>query len=239
MATTFQDVITEALKDLGELAPGETPSADDLSDGLVALNELIARWDVIRLNIFCIQRASQNVSAGTGSYTIGLGGTFNVNRPTAIKAASYLTSGGFQLPIKLISAEEFRTIIDANRQGKFAEVLWYDGNYPLGTINIWPVPANNGDSLILFTWEQLTQGASLATTFDMPPGYQSALRKNLAVEIATMYGRPLDPNLDRNAAKALAALRSTNAPPFPGGGAEIQASGSDTPVPPDAAGSIS
>ena len=225
-----QDIITAALTELGELAPQETPNADDLTDGLSRLNALIASWDIIRLNIFAIQENLYALTSGTGAYTIGSGGAFAAARPVSIRAASFVTASGHRFPLEPITAEEWAAITERGASGKVPRKLYYDNNYPLATLNLWPVPSAGGQ-LDLLTWEQLAQLPLLTTTFDMPPGYERALKLNLALQLAPLYRKPVDPQLAQNAAEAKAALRGLNAPPFPGAAQEVQASGVAQPAP--------
>jgi hypothetical protein len=53
MATyTAGDQINRALRLLGVLAEGETPSADMSNDALTALNQMIDSWNTERLSVF-------------------------------------------------------------------------------------------------------------------------------------------------------------------------------------------
>jgi hypothetical protein len=226
-----QDIITYSLQDLGELAPGETASTDDLNTGLVKLNQILASWSIQRLNIYAILRQEWNLSNGTQQYTIGAGGAFNGPRPVSIRQATFVTqSSGLRFPIQILTAEQWGSILEQGAAGPIVRKLYYDDNYPLATIYVTPAP-NAGGNLELYTWEQITQLASLTTTFDMPPGYELALRYNLALALAPGYGRPIDPLLKDDADRALAALRGLNAPPHQGEAQEVQSEGAAAPVP--------
>lgn len=225
-----QDIITDSLQDLGELAPGESASIDDLNTGLIKLNQLIASWSIQRLNIFAILRTLWPLSNAISQYTIGSGGTFNGQRPVSIRQATFVTASNLRFPIVILTAEQWGQIIEQAPAGPLVRKLYYDDNYPLATIYVTPVP-NAGGNLELYTWEQITQLASLTATFDMPPGYELALRYNLALALAPGYGRPIDPLLKDDADRALAALRGLNAPPQQGSAQEVQAEGAATPVP--------
>ena len=53
MATyTAGDQINRALRLLGVLAEGESPSASESRDALVALNQMLDSWDTERLAVF-------------------------------------------------------------------------------------------------------------------------------------------------------------------------------------------
>jgi hypothetical protein len=55
-----------------------------------------------------------------------------------------------------------------------------------------PVPSA-ADTLVLYTWQQLSRFAATSDTFDLPPGYARAIRYNLALELAPEYGFRFQP----------------------------------------------
>lgn len=70
MALPF-DIISGALKDIGALEAGETPSADAAQDALVMMNYLIDQWSNEDMMIFNITEIIFPVIAGQVQYTIG------------------------------------------------------------------------------------------------------------------------------------------------------------------------
>lgn len=235
---TAQDLVNGTLKDIGVLAAGETPNADESADSLEKLNELIESFSVQRPFLTAVARNTYAFSIGVGSYTLGAGGTLTATRPVAVRQANtILTAGGLVQPIRLVSVEEFSAVLERSAQANFPKLGYYDGKYPLATLMVTPIP-NAASTLELFTWDVVSQLASLATTIAMPPGYLQALRTTLAVNLATMFGRPVTQEMLKNAEEAKAALRGFNAPPYPGAAEEIQGAGTATPVPPDVAASV-
>ncbi len=53
---TAGDQINRALRLLGILAEGETPSASMSQDALMAMNQMIESWSIERLSVFCYSR---------------------------------------------------------------------------------------------------------------------------------------------------------------------------------------
>lgn len=227
-----QDIINESLLELSVIQPGESYNATDLTTFMGVLNELLASWDNEFLNVYAVSRNSWGLIASQQSYTIGTEGApnFNGNRPLSIRSATIILSSGRQVSVKIVPVEEYSQLREPLAQG-IPRRLYDDGNYPLATLWLHPVP-NQNFSLILYTWLQLVVFASLTDTFDLPPGYQRAIRLNLAVELAARMGRPLDPTLKSNADQAKEALRGLNAPPVFGMAQTIQAQGAATPIPP-------
>lgn len=240
MSTTAQLIINQAMEDIGAIASGETPNPEESADCLIRLNQLIALWDTEYLNIFCTQRATYALTGSrTTPYQIGPSGSdFVTPRPIAIRAANVKTNaGGYEFGLKMVTVEEYNAIVEKTSIGEPPEVLYYDDDYPNALLYLYPWPSA-ADSLILSTWEQLTQMASLSATFDFPPGYQEALEWNLAVSIAPMFGRGMPPEVASKAMSSKASIRANNVPPNPGGGQMIQARGAAVPIPPDASNAM-
>ncbi len=53
---TVQQLINAALRTLGVIASGESPSAEESSDGMTALNGIIESWTALGLPIYQITR---------------------------------------------------------------------------------------------------------------------------------------------------------------------------------------
>ncbi len=212
---TAQDLINLSAKDLQVLASGMNLQPEEYTDALVLLNGIIDSWDAQKLRIFAIDRNAYNLANGVGSYTLGQGGGLTANRPIAIRAATIIDNGHYT-PMKIVSAEEFASISTRGDTSITPKVLWSDDGFPMTTIYVYPLPSGT-PQLELYTWEPLVQLALISTTFSMPPGYQRALQKALAVEMAPMFGRQVDPNtLLAVKAEAFAAISALNLPPSPG-----------------------
>lgn len=70
MPTPF-DIISGALKDIGALEAGETPTNDAAQDALQMLNFLVDQWSNENMMVFNIQEIIFNVIPGQVQYTIG------------------------------------------------------------------------------------------------------------------------------------------------------------------------
>ena len=70
MPTPF-DIISGALKDIGALEAGETPSNDAAQDALQMLNLIVDQWSNENMMVFNIQEIIFNVIPGQVQYTIG------------------------------------------------------------------------------------------------------------------------------------------------------------------------
>lgn len=152
---TQGDIITSVLVLLNEMAPGETPNADELYDGCDRFNTLLAAWQLIEQHVFVIQNFSNALSSGTGTYTMGTGGDFNTARPVKIESAGIIR-GGVRTPIEIWDSKKWASIRDKAASAKSPEGVYNDNAYPLANINVWPVPNDTSSTLDLYLWGEFT-----------------------------------------------------------------------------------
>ena len=186
--TTAQDIIQDALERIKVYAPGETISDADAERALTRLNDMLDSWSNESLACFANVEQSSALTIGKNSYTIGSGGDFNVTRPLDIlvgPGAAYLQdSNGNNFDVNVVTQDRWNQI--GNRgttiTSNIPDTLFYDPQYPLGTINIFPTP----NLAYMLFWDsrlQLTEFSTLTTTASLPPGYLKALKDNLAIEV--------------------------------------------------------
>ncbi len=204
---TAQDVIDQALLELGETAAGETPTTEERADGLVKLNQLLDSWTAEQLAIPYLAVESFPLT-GAESYTIGSGADFSTVRPLSIKAAYVKTTAGASQQADVVGATQWAQVRDRSRTGLFVEVLSYNPGWPVGTIYVSPKPASG--TLELHSYKPLTTFAGLDINVDLPPGYDRALIFNLAVDLAPQYGRDAKVVLGQ-AQQSRAAIAQLNA----------------------------
>lgn len=202
--TTARDIIKRAMLRNGVITKGESPSNEEFSDGLSALNDLIGSWSNDSLLIYARLSESFPLVSGTAEYTIGSGGDFNTTRPLQILSA-FTRIGSTDYEIDVINGVTYDKIIQKDINSSIPDVLFYDGNNPLGKITIYPVPTTG--SLHIRSEKQLTEFTSLDTDVDFPPGWDRALIFNLAIEIAGEYGQPVDEATYTIAMDALSKIR--------------------------------
>lgn len=213
---TAQDLISRSLRTLGAVASGETPTAQESTDALDVLNDLLESWRLDSLLVYAIDRQVFAHTANTASYTIGSGGTWNVTRPVRIERAFFqdtTVSPALELPYHLLTDDEYEQLRIKGVTSSWPLSLYYDQAYPLGNVVLWPVPSTNNNT-ILYLWHVLGPIASLATTVDMPPGYRRALVYNLALELAVIpeYStQGATAGLAKLAQESKAALQDINA----------------------------
>jgi hypothetical protein len=184
MSETAQTLIKAALRSIGVIAPGETPTDDEIQDGLEALKFMFRHWSANDIRIYSVTVENFPLTGAT-SYTIGSSGTFNTVRPASIRGAYVRDAYNFDNPLKIIDEAKYRelhlkTIVAT------AGYLWYNPTYPLGTIYLYPL---DGSTIYLHSLKPLSDPSAITTDVAFPPEYDEAIKFNLAVRLAPEYGK--------------------------------------------------
>ena len=213
MTTTAGDQINGALRLLGVLAEGETPSAATSQDALNALNQMIDSWNTERLAVFSTQDQVFSWLPGLISRTLGPTGDFVGNRPILLDDATYFKdpASGISYGIKIINQQQYDGIAVKTVTSTYPQVIWVNMTYPDIEMYIYPVPTK------VLEWhfvsvEELTQPALLSTPLAFPPGYLRAFRYNLACEFAPEFGIEPSPTVSRIAMASKRNLKRINNP---------------------------
>lgn len=296
--TTPLDIITRAMKDIGAVAAGEVPTADEAQDGLDLLNDMIAQWSNENMMVFykteivfpTIQNTVQytlgpggsvgatftgsisgftltvpanavtsgaitmgmtitgtGIAAGTTIVGFGTGAGGNVNeggtytvsksqtvasttitayyeRPLTIESAfvrvatmqggSSVAGGYLDYPVAILSLEEYESLGIKQLNGPWAKMIYYMPAETLGTLYVYPNPAQG--ELHLFTSTIFREFQNLTDTMTFPQGYNMALRWCLAERMMPMYGKVNQTQIgmiSALAAQSKATVKRTNMRP--------------------------
>ena len=211
--TTAGEQINGALRLIGQLAEGETPSAATSQDALSALNQMIDSWNTERLSVFSTQDQVFMWPPNTLHRTLGPTGDFVGNRPILLDDSTYFIdpASGISYGIKIINQQQYDGIAVKTVTSTYPQVIWINMEYPNISMYVYPKPTK------VLEWhfisvEELTQPATLTTTLSFPPGYLRAFRYNLACEIAAEFGVEPSPQVKRIAMSAKRNLKRINNP---------------------------
>lgn len=210
---TAGDQINGALRLLGILAEGETPSAETSQDALTALNQMVDSWNTERLAVYSTQDQVFSWPPNILSRTLGPTGDFVGNRPILMDDATYFKdpSNGISFGIKLINQQQYDGIAVKTVTSTYPQVMWINMNYPNIEMYVYPKPTK------VLEWhfisvDELTQPATLATELYFPPGYLRAFKYNLACEIAPEFGVEPSAQVSRIAMASKRNLKRINNP---------------------------
>jgi hypothetical protein len=195
---TRNDIIKAALRKIGALAKGQTPSTEDYDEAEEALNSLVSLYATDGMPLW--KRTELNVVLVPGQQTYTLS--------NAVKVAQVvLRSSVGSTQYELIN----KSLYDFNAlpQGDEAEgtpVHWtFQPKIQDGTLRVWPTPdtsAASNYSLVAVVQKEFGTFTSSSDTPDFPTYWTDALIYGLAVRLAPEYGVPLE---DRNELKKEAA----------------------------------
>jgi len=213
MTTTAGDQINGALRLIGQLAEGETPSAATSQDALTAMNQMIDSWSTERLAVFSTQDQVFMWPPGAISRTLGPTGNFVGNRPILLDDSTYFRdpANNISFGIKIINQQQYDGIAVKTVTSTYPQVIWINMDYPNIDMYIYPVPTKVLEWHFISVTE-LDQPATLATVLSFPPGYLRAFRYCLACEIAAEFGVEPSPQVSRIAMTSKRNLKRINNP---------------------------
>lgn len=144
------------------------------------------------------------------------GADWSVDRPMRIQQAYCRLQSGtpqeLDLPLVELTDSQFSSITVKNTPSTFPFYLYDNGNYPLRTITLWPIP-QTANVCVLWLMQPLVNFDELDTPIQYPPGYERAFRFNLAIELAAEWGKDVPGNVENIAINAKNELERLNATP--------------------------
>lgn len=188
---TPQDLVDAALRDIGVLASGESPSTDESNDVFAELNKLLESWSTE--GVICYQKKHNTfaTTAGTSAYTLGPSGDWaTTNSQVAVEGAESV-SGNFRQGMRVVNFSDFGKLALPDPTGPrvaLPELMGVDAGWPLINCRLYKTPDGSG-SIVVHSFEVLAAFGALDDSLDLPPGYARALQKNLALDVADQFGR--------------------------------------------------
>ena len=193
-AVTALGIIRRSMRLIRAVASGESPNADEQSDGLTALNAMVDAWLTEQMTIPEVRRVTEVLVANTQDYTIGSGATIDIARPLWIPDAAIIPAGlTAETQIRVLTDQEWAQKVPIKSQtATFPLAIYY--NYAFnssgyGTISTWPIQTTAPTLVIYIPVAVLTSFTTVSTSYQVPPGYERTLAYNLALEIAPEYGK--------------------------------------------------
>ena len=218
MATyTAGDQINRALRLIGMLAEGETPSSETSNDCLVALNQMLDSWNTERLSVFntidqVFTWPAGEIQRHLGPNGASLGG-FDGIRPILLDDATYYRDPGTNVSfgIKFINQQQYDGIAVKTVTSTYPQVMWINMEFPSIQMTVYPRPTRDLEWHFISV-QELDQPATLNTILAFPPGYLRAFTYALAMEIAPEFGVEPSPQVQRIAMTSKRDLKRINNP---------------------------
>lgn len=212
--STAQNLIQAALEELGVYAPGEVLTDADAERGMWVLNGMLDSWSNESLFCYAIQTISFPMVVGQSQYSIGTGGQINATRPLRLiegPGAAYVRDvNNNNYPVAVIPQDKWNLIGLKTNTSNIPDTMFYDPQFPLGLINIFPVP-NISYMMFFDAYLQLSDFADLTTPIALPTGYQDAIQHSLAVRLKPFFkDAQIDPIIIELASMSKAAIKRNN-----------------------------
>lgn len=211
-----QTIIETAFQNIGVTEP---LSADMAQDALRRLNAMVNLWLTQDLTSPFVARETFSTVANQATYTMGPGGDFNTTRPPEITGAGLLQNPGtaaeVEIPRQILTDDQYEAITMKGLTGNMWTSVYFNATYATdrASIFLWPTPTTSDYGIAIYRPTNLAEFASLTQTYYLPPGYAEAYSYNLAVRLASPYGRTgqVPADIAAFAANALMALKRQNA----------------------------
>ena len=187
-----RDVVTYAFKQLRVARAGEPIDAEDMSDGLEALNLMLKSWQVDMPNLWRQTNGSLPLVANTASY--------NMAAAFRIKSAR-LRQSGRDIPMHLLTREEYEEIPLKTSTG-FPTQYYFDPQRDTGVLYLWPVLGSVSGETVEYTYQRRFYDVDTPDdSIDLPQEYLMGVGWNLAEALLESYGKA-DPTSKRIMAMA-------------------------------------
>lgn len=213
---TGQTIVQAALQEHNLVGVADAPASGPMADLVLAkLNRLLDRWNADRAMVYSSVFAAYTLTPGHQPHLIGPGLSLPdfaaSQRPVSIEGANIIittTAPNIRTPLTLRDDEWWRTNAVQGIASTIPTDLYYSADWPNGSIYLWPVPQTAYQ--LELQLRVILANVTLATTINLPPGYQSAIELTLAEDIANSFGQVVTPKLEQLAREARALIMGVN-----------------------------
>jgi len=212
--STGTALFTRALRMLGAVNSGGTPTANEFADCLTAFNSLLESWRNDRLLVYATLESTLTMVSSQQTYTVGIGGDLNITRPISFDDA-FMRVSGVDTGVQMIEQPEWDALGMKTSTSTLIEKIFYNATMTgsLGTLKVYPVPSA-ANELHLISWIVLDSLSAYTDTVTFPPGYDRMCASNLAIEMAPEFRIEPSTTLMKIARDSMAAIKAINARPI-------------------------
>lgn len=187
-STSRNELIAGALRIIGAVAQGETPTTAQYSEGSEALNMLCKAWMADGMPLWVTREYTMPLTASTASYTPSL------KMMKVIQAYNHNTTTNVDIPMRIITRDEYNRLGNKTSAGNPIQLM-HIPNRTDSTIKVYPVPGTTEQTYnqIIITYQK--QYDDLDTSTDepeFPSEWFDALKFGLAHRLAPEYGMEIN-----------------------------------------------
>ncbi len=210
------DIIQASMEEIGAIDPGQTMTAADLNRAFTSFNQMLDSWSNENLACFALLTQTTPLIINKPFYTIGTSGGADIaqTRPLKINQAwlTDLGSADNRFYVEIVDQYDWNLISNLLITSQIPTTLFYDPQFPLGIINVYPIP-DGGAGPYTLNWTsylQLTDFANPYVNVVFPPGYVDAFQHNLAVRLYPFFKIPPSPLVLELASETKGIVKRTN-----------------------------
>lgn len=207
---TANDIIAGALRLCSSVTPGEAIEGTEAGNALSVLNRMIAAFSMEWGLINCTTIEAFPLTVGQTSYTIGDGGDFDTVRPdTIFNQWLYDSVAGIRYPLRQLADNQYNAI-PLNTIESIVKAIYYDPQFPLGEIYLYPVAALDTYILNIESYKPVMQFTTITTAMNLPGEYYETLVLLLVDELAPEYGFDIPQRLVQRIDNARMLMKARN-----------------------------
>lgn len=180
------EYIKGALRILQVLGEDVTLSDAEADNALEALNMMLESWSNDSLLVYSVTSESFSLTANHNPHTWAVSEDFDSDRPVRLLSAKIIKSDSTENNIPIMSYNDYSEINDKASTAEYPEYLYYDNDWPIGKVYLYPIPSAS-HTLVLYSEKKLQTASNLQTELSFPPGYDQAIKYNLALRLAPEY----------------------------------------------------
>jgi hypothetical protein len=188
------NIIAAAMRKCGRLAKGQSPDSTDLTNGMQALNAIIAEFQTLGMPLWARAEYNLTMVAGQRDYTFGVGQTINTAFPLHVQGVVLANASGGAVRTLFPEARDDFNLLNRTSTGTPVSFT-YQPKVNQGVLSLWPLPDANAvsDYTVRVTYQRPFDGfTSASETPDFPQEWQNALIYHTAVALAPEFGVPLE-----------------------------------------------
>jgi hypothetical protein len=197
MTTTFSvsrdDIIKAALRKLGVLSQGESPTTDQITEASFALNTMVKAWEADGMPLWAITKLAIPLTLNVNVYDIGPTKTIVNDKPLkVIQAWIRDTASNVDVPMRILTKEEYSVLGNKTSSGKPIQI-YYEPLIDYGNLYVFPTPDSNSVSYntIYITYQRPFADINASSDVpDFPQEWYDAVIYGLALRLAPDYGIP-------------------------------------------------
>jgi hypothetical protein len=221
---TIGDIITDAFIEIGAVAPGEQPSADEAQWGLRKCNDVMDVWQALRRYAYSYQFLVFTFPANVAPVLLGPSAVANWSvpqRPVRLESAALILNAGIpvDLPINIRDKDWWALNQVKSISTNVPTDVYPDYTWPDASLYFWPV-INAGDQVRLQLWTTVNSFIAITDPIGgpggvgtLPPALRTAIKLTLAEALCPGANRPPNPALVQAALAARSAYVGNNAKP--------------------------